>query len=108
MSHVCRRGALSREQIGAIDVGVNATVIEISQDVADELERRCKRPDPRDPHVRISREGALPRPPVPGPRRYDAAPPEGSVKQRPAFKRDGPRVQRAARARHTTPRTPEL
>lgn len=56
MSHVCRRGAIDRERVGAIRVGESATVVEIARDIAADFEQRCKKPDSRDPLVRISRE----------------------------------------------------
>jgi ATP-dependent RNA helicase DeaD len=56
MSHVCRRGGITRHDIGAIDVGVDGTSIEVRSEVALDFEQRCKVPDVRDKHVQIMRE----------------------------------------------------
>ena len=102
LSHVCRRGGIDRSMIGAIDVHDESTSMEIAEDVAAEFEQRCRKPDPRDPKVRITRETGVAVPP-----RNDAAragrgrlsfhenrPPQGDLSPaRPI----GPRVKRAAR-----------
>jgi ATP-dependent RNA helicase DeaD len=102
LSHVCRRGGIGREAIGAIDVGDDSTSVEIVEAAALEFEERCRRPDPRDPHVRIAREARAPVPP----RNTRAPLPERArlsfQKPRPpreegAHPAPGPRVQRAAR-----------
>jgi ATP-dependent RNA helicase DeaD len=94
LSHVCRRAG--------IDVSLDSTSIEIAQGAAAEFERRCRKPDPRDPNVRITREssGAV----VP-PRNMSVRP----ERTRPSFQKNrtpredlersnpGPRVKRAAR-----------
>jgi ATP-dependent RNA helicase DeaD len=101
LSHVCRRGGINSDAIGAIDVGDESTSLEISEAVAAEFEQRCRKPDARDPNVRIVREGASVVPP-----RNSSPRPERArfAFQKPRAPRDdlahpspGPRVKRAAR-----------
>ncbi len=58
MSHVCRRGGVSRREVGAIRVDVDSTVVEISEDAAQRFEAAVREPDARDPHVTITRLGS--------------------------------------------------
>jgi ATP-dependent RNA helicase DeaD len=101
LSHVCRRAGIDRDAIGAIDVSLDSTSIEIAESIAAEFEQRCRRPDPRDPNVRIMREAGPSVPP-----RNTAPRPERArlsfQKNRPvrddlAHTNTGPRVKRAAR-----------
>jgi ATP-dependent RNA helicase DeaD len=102
LSHVCRRGGIDRESIGAIDVSLDSTSIEIAEAVAADFERRCRKPDPRDPNVRIARDTAGPGVP---PRNTSVRPERPRLTfQRGLAPRDehpssnsGPRVKRAAR-----------
>ncbi|HEU4583272.1 MAG TPA: DEAD/DEAH box helicase [Polyangiaceae bacterium] len=96
MSHVCRRGGITRHAVGAIDIGLETSSVEVSDEFAAEFERRCRKPDPRDKHVRITLEGAAsPRHAAPPPERHDARGfnPHGARSAPPP----GPRVKRAAR-----------
>jgi ATP-dependent RNA helicase DeaD len=96
MSHVCRRGGITRHAVGAIEIGEETSSVEVSDEFAAEFERRCRRPDPRDKHVHITLEGAPPpRHSAPPPERHDARgfAPHGSRTAPPP----GPRVKRAAR-----------
>ncbi|MCA9620580.1 MAG: DbpA RNA binding domain-containing protein, partial [Myxococcales bacterium] len=52
---LCRRGGIAGGDIGHIDVGTQATVVEIDARVAADFASRAAAPDPRDPHVRIER-----------------------------------------------------
>lgn len=117
LSHVCRRAGINRDMIGAIDVGEDSTSIEIAEDVAQEFEQRCRKPDPRDPHVRISRAGAADmahgaRPDV-SPRNAHSERPRPSFRKASAPRDDvshansGPRVKRAARRPRPLARTSE-
>jgi len=118
MSHVCRRGDITRHMIGAIDVHLDSTSIEVSDEVAADFEQRCQTPDARDPHVRITRQGSVvqprsippradqyafkrPRPPRNEPPRHEIVGPElmGPT--------PGPRVKRAARRQRPLARPPE-
>jgi ATP-dependent RNA helicase DeaD len=96
MSHVCRRGGITRHAVGAIDIGEETSSVEVSDEFAAEFERRCRRPDPRDKHVHITLQGAAPpRHSAPPPERHDGRgfAPHGSRSAPPP----GPRVKRAAR-----------
>ncbi len=112
VSHVCRRGGITSDMIGAIDVQLDSTSIEISADVAAEFELRCKKPDARDPNVRIVREapGTAPPPRIP-PALGDRARPTFNRVRPPreenAFAPPGPRVKRAARRARPLARPPE-
>jgi ATP-dependent RNA helicase DeaD len=112
LSHVCRRAGINRDQIGAIDVGDESTSIEIVEASALEFEERCRKPDPRDPNVRITRDS---RPGVP-PRNNARPRPERarlSFQKPPAPREEithaapGPRVKRAARRPRPLVRTSE-
>jgi hypothetical protein len=99
--------------VGAIEVNLDSTTIEVSEDVAADFEQRCKKPDARDPHVRIVRDGN----PGTAPLRAPAPRTEhGNYEfRRPHLPRDefvgpantGPRVKRAARRQRPLARPPE-
>jgi ATP-dependent RNA helicase DeaD len=110
MSHVCRRGGITRHMIGAIDVSLDSTTIEVSEEVARDFEQRCQKPDPRDPHVRIVREGTA----IPQPRNAPARTEHSNYAFKPRPAREeypgagtGPRVKRAARRQRPVARPPE-
>lgn len=52
---VCRRGGVSREEVGGIRVLDRSSLVEIVASRAEEFESRVQKPDPRDPHVRFRR-----------------------------------------------------
>ena len=58
LSHVCRRGGLSSEQVGAIEISAKSSTIDIAKDIADAFEKRARRPDRRDPGIIIQRAGS--------------------------------------------------
>ncbi|MFP6664784.1 MAG: DEAD/DEAH box helicase [Deltaproteobacteria bacterium] len=58
LSHVCRRGQLTRDDVGAIRIGPLSTMFEISVDAASAFERLSRRPDARDPELSIRRFAA--------------------------------------------------
>jgi ATP-dependent RNA helicase DeaD len=58
LSHVCRRGGLESNQVGAIRVFAETSTVEVGSDVADAFEARAARPDERDPGIAITRAGA--------------------------------------------------
>ncbi len=66
----CRRGNIEGKDVGAIDVGPFASVVEVRADRAALFARAGARADPRDPRVRITRFQ-----PGSSPRRAAAAPP---------------------------------
>jgi len=50
---VCRRGGVNSSQIGAIRVGDTASTVEVASPAASDFARSVKKPDPRDPRIRI-------------------------------------------------------
>jgi len=63
LSQVCRRGHVSGQLIGAIEVEAQRSTFQVASEVADAFEARVGRPDDRDPGVRIERLGAGELPP---------------------------------------------
>ena len=55
LSQVCRRGGVPGHRVGSIRIESNHSIFQIARDVADAFEARAKRPDSRDPGVRIER-----------------------------------------------------
>lgn len=137
MSHVCRRGGITRREVGAIEIDRETTIVEVTDEVAAAFEARVRQPDERDPHVRISRAtgagagGSRPRSPRPGPGGPAARGPAAAARppiagsaahtrgkyrfqkpRRPAedvsTAGSGPRVPRAARSRRGPPRSDEV
>jgi len=88
LSHVCRRGGISSELVGAIEVGPASSTFEVAQEAAEQFEARARQPDDRDPGVRIARDDGRrslaggsrthrdaprrPRGPLPGSRRRES------------------------------------
>jgi ATP-dependent RNA helicase DeaD len=93
LSHVCRRGGLSSEQIGAIRVFAKNSIIEIARDAAEAFAARVREPDERDPGITIER--ARPR---------EAGPASAAPPARPAFPA---RSERPPRAEHVAGPEPE-
>lgn len=56
LAHVCRRGEVDSRAVGAIRVLPGSTTFELASEVADEFERRVRRPDRREPHLVITRD----------------------------------------------------
>jgi hypothetical protein len=54
---VCRRGGIASSDVGRIHVGRFASQLEVSSEVAASFESAARQPDPRDPRVRIERDG---------------------------------------------------
>jgi ATP-dependent RNA helicase DeaD len=113
MSHVCRRGGIASHMVGAIEVNLDSTTIEVSEDVAAEFEQRCKKPDVRDPHVRIVRDGNPGSAPLraPAPRsehaNYEFRRPHPPREEFAGPANTGPRIKRAARRQRPLARPPE-
>ncbi|HET8539006.1 MAG TPA: DEAD/DEAH box helicase [Anaeromyxobacter sp.] len=63
---LCRRGEITRDAIGKIQVLPRETRFEVARDVAARFERAARRPDPRMPEARIERLAG--RPPAPAER----------------------------------------
>ena len=58
LGHVCRRGQIRGHNIGEIEVGFDESTFDVAADAADRFERSARRPDERDPHLRIVRASA--------------------------------------------------
>jgi ATP-dependent RNA helicase DeaD len=52
---VCRRGRVSRTDIGAIHIARESSTVEVAAPLASKFEDAVRRRDPRDPHVRFRR-----------------------------------------------------
>jgi ATP-dependent RNA helicase DeaD len=68
----CRRGNIRGSDVGAIRVEAGYSLVDVARGVADSFEREAGRPDPRDPHVQITRADRA------------APPPRSEAPQRPA------------------------
>ena len=55
---ICRRGNVTRREVGAIRIGPSETTFEIAGEAADAYAQASSETDPRAPHVRISRGSA--------------------------------------------------
>lgn len=55
LSHICRRGGLDSQQVGAIQISAKSSTVDIASDVADAFETRARRPDRRDPGIFVRR-----------------------------------------------------
>jgi ATP-dependent RNA helicase DeaD len=73
LSHVCRRGGIDSQHVGAIDLGPGSATFEVAQEAAAEFEARAREPDARDPGVKIARDDGR-RPMARGPRTRRDAP----------------------------------
>ena len=62
LSHVCRRGQIKGQQVGSIKIGPHESTFAIAASVAGRFEKLVKRPDPREPKLRIVRAGGVVRP----------------------------------------------
>jgi hypothetical protein len=52
---ICRRGGVTRREVGAIRIGPEETVFEIAGDAAADFALSASQRDPRAPHVRVER-----------------------------------------------------
>jgi ATP-dependent RNA helicase DeaD len=52
---VCRRGHVSREDVGAIQISDDSSTVEVAATLAENFELAVRRKDSRDPHVRFRR-----------------------------------------------------
>ena len=50
---ICRRGGVTRTEVGAIRIGPRSSPFEIAAEVAADFARAARQPDPRDPQVMI-------------------------------------------------------
>ena len=58
LGHICRRGDIRGNQVGAIDIGGGESTFEVAEAVAGRFEKLVSKVDPRDPKLRIVRAGA--------------------------------------------------
>jgi ATP-dependent RNA helicase DeaD len=54
---ICRRGSVTKNEIGEIRIMDSETQFEIAGHAADHFAARLRRPDPKDPEIRIVRLG---------------------------------------------------
>jgi len=72
---ICRRGGVTRHEVGAIRVGPTWSEFQIAGDAAQDFALAASRPDPRAPHVLIeASQMRAPRPPSPPPHRRPPPP----------------------------------
>ncbi|MCP3986138.1 MAG: DEAD/DEAH box helicase [bacterium] len=55
LGHVCRRGQIRGHQVGAIEIGPTESSFDVDAGAADRFEKLVRRPDARDPKLRIVR-----------------------------------------------------
>jgi len=55
LSHICRRGEIKGPQVGAIQIDRRSSTFDVAAGVAAAFEERVRRPDPREPRVKIRR-----------------------------------------------------
>jgi ATP-dependent RNA helicase DeaD len=58
LGHVCRRGQIPGHRVGAIEIGPAESSFDIDASVAARFEKVVRRPDTRDPSLRIVRAGS--------------------------------------------------
>jgi ATP-dependent RNA helicase DeaD len=58
LAHICRRGELRRDMVGAISVGPFVSTFEVRDDMAKRFSRRAQIRDRRDPHLVIAPAGS--------------------------------------------------
>jgi ATP-dependent RNA helicase DeaD len=56
LAHVCRRGEIDSQSVGAITHEPLASTFDVADAVADSFAKRVRRRDRRDPHLFIERE----------------------------------------------------
>ncbi len=70
---LCRRGGVTRREIGAIRVFPDHTIFEVASSAASEFAASAAEPDPRAPHVRVTLADPAARNAAPPPRTSGAA-----------------------------------
>jgi ATP-dependent RNA helicase DeaD len=85
---VCRRGGIKSSEIGSIRIGPTASVFEVAEAAASDFARSVKKPDSRDPRIRIDRVEAQ----------------EAAAPQRFGRHRNGPPLPASAPPRRGAPR----
>ncbi len=57
LGHVCRRGKVESQAVGAIKIGSDESSFDVAERMAGRFEQVVRGPDSRDPHLRIVRVG---------------------------------------------------
>jgi ATP-dependent RNA helicase DeaD len=105
LSHVCRRGDVKSNQVGAIRIGPESTIVDITSAMASVFESKVRAPDTRDPGIEIQlhkggelpQESAMRRVPSGRPRSGGAGAPGGRYRSgRPDKKRAKKRFKAGA------------
>ncbi len=60
LGHACRRGQIRGHQVGAIEIGPSESSFDVNASIAGRFEKAVRRPDARDPKLRITRSTASP------------------------------------------------
>ncbi|HIF95645.1 MAG TPA: DEAD/DEAH box helicase [Myxococcales bacterium] len=58
LGHVCRRGDVNSRSVGAIKIGDTTSTFDVEASAAAVFEKRARRPDARDPKLKIFRSSA--------------------------------------------------
>lgn len=66
LGHICRRGQIKGHLVGAIQIGPDESTFDVDATVAARFEKLVRRPDPRDPKLRIVRAAEGRHEPGPG------------------------------------------
>jgi ATP-dependent RNA helicase DeaD len=111
---ICRRGGVTRREVGAIRIGPHETTFEIAGHAAPEFADAAAESDPRARHVIISRGDAGPAAPTPAPERsptrreeparHQAAPARAPAPERPLPKRGDGFTPHTIRSEHAPKR----
>jgi ATP-dependent RNA helicase DeaD len=83
---ICRRGGVTRQEVGAIRIGPHETTFEIAGSAARDYAQAAAQVDPRAPAVQITRADAPVGPASAGPKRRDGFAPPRRPQQRPPAK----------------------
>ena len=96
---ICRRGGVTRREVGAIRIGPHETTFEIAGEAAREYAQAAAEIDPRAPAIQITRADA-PRGPAPAPpNRREGFAPRAPAAPAPKVRAVPPRAQAAPKRR---------
>jgi ATP-dependent RNA helicase DeaD len=97
---VCKRGAITRREVGAIRIARDRTFVEVARRAADEFAANASERDPRAPNVKIERAtGPLPERSFSAPTPHRGAPRKTEHRGAPARKPDASGGHRAPQKR---------
>ena len=107
---ICRRGGITRREVGAIRVGPRSSTFEISAEAARDFALASATPDPRAPHVRfeavpggLEDAGSQPPPSRPSPSRPSPSRPSPLSLSGPPLKRPSRPTASASTSRSSSP-----